>query len=168
MRIFVGTALFSIVLAAASVQPASAGPALAGPMTRFQNLTGTWECASVATMPRGQRQTFHMHMTFDVVGSNALHDHLSADGFDAHLYYGYDSAKKRYWANTANSDGTQLQQTSEDGKYFAGSIVQHPAVRISDTFEFARGTFRIHDVTTVKAGDIVTDSTCTRPSGAST
>jgi hypothetical protein len=160
MRTFLSLAFASALLAASPLPTKAA--TLQGPMARFQVLSGSWKCNSVVTMPRGERQKLSMNMTFDVVAPTVLHDHLSAGGFDAHLYYGYDSARKRYWATTANGDGTQLQQTSSDGLFYSGSIVQHPNVRITDRFAFDATGFTIHDVTTVKAGDIVTDSVCTR------
>lgn len=139
---------------------------LQGPMERYHALAGSWNCASTITLPRGGTQHVTMIMAFDVVAGNALHDHLSADGFDAHLYYGYDPAKRTFWAITANNDGTQLQQTSSDGLFYSGAVAQHPNVRITDQFAFqSDDRFTIHDLTTVKQGTIVTDSTCTRATG---
>ncbi len=103
-----------------------------------------------------------MRMTFDAPAGSVLHAHLTAGTFDAHLYYGYDSRLKRYWAITANSDGTQLQQTSPDGAFYSGAIVQHPQVRITDRFSFERTRFLIDDVTASKKGSILTKSVCTR------
>lgn len=146
----------------ASMAPGAAAE-LQGPMERYRNLAGSWACESTLTMPNGQSQRLRMNMAFDVVDGNALRDRLSADGFDATLYYGYDPANQRYWAITANSDGTQLQQTSTDGLFYSGAVTQRPKVHITDLFAFqSDGRFTIHDVTKTPKGAFVTDSTCTR------
>ena len=145
------------------IVPLAAAVLLTGKMAAFNPLLGhTWSCASTVRIPKKPDQHVRMRITVDAQPQNSFSAYIAADGFAGTQYFGYDAKAGHYWANTANSDGSQLRQTSDDGVTFSGSIVGSP-ISIADTFAIDRnGIWKIHDVLTTPSGtNVTTDSVCT-------
>ena len=103
-----------LFLGALLASPATGDAMLTGKMAIYNDLLGArWTCAI------GKITYF---ADYTVAPGNALHGHLSSGDGTEDTYFGYDTKRKVYWSDNADSTGATESQMSADVQTFVGTL----------------------------------------------
>lgn len=167
MRTLLVATCAASLLAFVALAPAHAADgSLTGKMAPFNYLIGgTWTCSTKMSAMGGRpASSGHSTVTFDVVPSNAFHDHVASPEYADDDYYGYDAKSATFWNSSADNFGGHQYATSKDGVTYDGTSWERSSTTsVVSTYKKVTPTkVLVHEVLTSKGHTGTFDATCTK------
>lgn len=135
-------------------------------MAQYADLIGgTWSC--VTRVPPAPGSSVHEDRStavFAIAPGGVVHDHIAAPDYSGDFYIGYDDRAGKYWMTGADSLGTNLSLTSNDGQHYTGTSSMGGVV-MNDSATYTRqgpNQRSSHELFTRPGVEASFDTLCTR------